>query len=221
MTSVHLYVSRVLMIREKSVKKNNSVSGSSQRISFLVKEIRNIHKKFREKENFVLIWNFVWITLKITVMKWKMQGLGRVAPQLKGCEKCYCSFGQGNTSDQGKVSYASEYWRNKFNLSHCGTRQCHFVKRTKILGTAYEFGLSLISLALSECMSHLGLNTNTILFAQICWNPGFWPVVEIVWCDKICMKIMTFHVVKPKQGIGCSVFWSTIPQREMFLDWCS
>ena len=35
-----------------------------------------------------------------------------------------------------------------------------FFKRTKILGTACEFGLSLISLALSECMSHLGLNTN-------------------------------------------------------------
>ena len=33
-------------------------------------------------------------------------------------------------------------------------------KRTKILGTACEFGLSLISLALSECMSHLGLNTS-------------------------------------------------------------
>ena len=31
---------------------------------------------------------------------------------------------------------------------------------TRILGTAYEFGLSLISLALSQCMSHLGLNTN-------------------------------------------------------------
>ena len=35
-----------------------------------------------------------------------------------------------------------------------------FFKRTKILGTACEFRLSLISLALSECMSHLGLNTN-------------------------------------------------------------
>ena len=35
-----------------------------------------------------------------------------------------------------------------------------FFKRTKILGTACEFGLSLISMALSQCMSHLGLNTN-------------------------------------------------------------
>ena len=35
-----------------------------------------------------------------------------------------------------------------------------FFKRTKILGTACEFGLSLISLALSQCISHLGLNTN-------------------------------------------------------------
>ena len=59
-----------------------------------------------------------------------------------------------------KKTYACEYWRNKINLSQCGTRQCHFFKRTKILGTACEFGLSLISLALSECMSHLGLNTN-------------------------------------------------------------
>ena len=59
-----------------------------------------------------------------------------------------------------ETSHASEYWRNKINLSQCGTRQCHFWKRTKILGTACEFGLSLISLALSECMSHLGLSTN-------------------------------------------------------------
>ena len=43
-----------------------------------------------------------------------------------------------------------------------------FFKRTKILGTACEFGLSLISLALSECMSHLGLNTNIKLsFGQL------------------------------------------------------
>ena len=35
-----------------------------------------------------------------------------------------------------------------------------FFKRIKILGTACEFGLSLISLALSQCLSHLGLNTN-------------------------------------------------------------
>ena len=42
-----------------------------------------------------------------------------------------------------------------------------FFKRTKILGTAFEFGLSLIYLALSECMSHLGLNTN-IQHKKIC-----------------------------------------------------
>ena len=36
------------------------------------------------------------------------------------------------------------------------------LKKTKILGTACEFRLSLISLALSQCMSHLGLNTNII-----------------------------------------------------------
>ena len=35
-------------------------------------------------------------------------------------------------------SNASEYWRNKINLSQCGTRQCHFFKRTKILGTLGE-----------------------------------------------------------------------------------
>ena len=44
-----------------------------------------------------------------------------------------------------------------------------FFKRTKILGTACEFGLSLISLALSECMSHLGLNTNIKLICLIAY----------------------------------------------------
>ena len=26
---------------------------------------------------------------------------------------------------------ASEYWRNKINLSNCGTRQCHFLKELR------------------------------------------------------------------------------------------
>ena len=54
-----------------------------------------------------------------------------------------------------ETSHASEYWRNKRNLSQCGTRQCNILW-ARILGTACEFGLSLISLALSR----LGLNTN-------------------------------------------------------------
>ena len=43
--------------------------------------------------------------------------------------------------------------------SQCGTRQCHFLW-TRILRTACEFRLSLISLALSQHMSCLGLITN-------------------------------------------------------------
>ena len=57
-------------------------------------------------------------------------------------------------------SNASEYWRNKIKPEQLWNQTVPFFKRTKILGTACEFGLSLIFLALSECMSHLGLNTN-------------------------------------------------------------
>ena len=67
-------------------------------------------------------------------------------------------------------------------------------KRTKILGTACEFGLSLISLALSECMSHLGLNTN-IKFCQ-CLGRG-----SIV---KVCARAKV-SIILPQE-----LLWKTL-----------
>ena len=55
-----------------------------------------------------------------------------------------------------------------------------FFKRTKILGTACEFGLSLISLALCECMSHLGLNTNIYILISPSNNFGHVMVIGMV-----------------------------------------
>ena len=57
---------------------------------------------------------------------------------------------------------ASEYWRKKRNMSQRGTRQCRLLW-ARILGTACEFRLSLISSALSQWMSRLGLNTNVFI----------------------------------------------------------
>ena len=69
-----------------------------------------------------------------------------------------------------------------------------FFKRTKILGTACEFGLSLISLTLSECMSHLGLNTN-IKFCQ-CLGRG-----SIV---KVCARA-NVSIILPQE-----LLWKTL-----------
>ena len=116
-------------------------------------------------------------------------------------------------------SKASEYWRNKINLSHCGTRQCHFLKRTKILGTACEFGLSLISLALSECMSHLGLNTNiktrTYTYAHNIYSQL--ELSDIKYLSTVKMKVgevinkstNTWHKSHfPNNMIGLIIFYS-------------
>ena len=54
-----------------------------------------------------------------------------------------------------------------------------FFKRTKILRTACEFGLSLISLALSQRTSHLGLNTNiNMYFAIQVYTSIFVPLTD-------------------------------------------
>ena len=66
-----------------------------------------------------------------------------------------------------------------------------FFKRTKILGTACELGLSLISLALSQCMSHLGLNTN----------------IYLLYCKIIeCVLNIQCHYNKINQSINQSAY---------------
>ena len=82
------------------------------------------------------------------------------------------------------ITVQSEYWRNKIKPEQLWNQTVPFFKRTKILGTACEFGLSLISLALSECMSHVGLNTNARAIIKVSghqhqWFPGVSQVVTM------------------------------------------